>query len=155
MPFAVRKWPSPCDPRTACFCLEGYAFGSVPPFQYRVSTTGALAPYDPLNGSGLLFPHVQFFPLGGCRFEILQAPLQLQIDITPLSLPPYDPPPADTLRWFLRFLSAFPVLAQQGEQRARLPQGVSQPPDVMTLPSGGPNRIPNPVVLLPVPWDAT
>jgi len=63
MAFGVRKWPGPCDPRSPCFCLLGYAFGAVPPNRFRMITTGALFPYLELN-VGLLLPFTVESPGG-------------------------------------------------------------------------------------------
>src|ERR1044072_4128857 len=57
MGYGVRKFPSSTDPREIYFCVVGYANGAVPPYLYKLSSAGALAPFDILH-SGVVLPIV-------------------------------------------------------------------------------------------------
>lgn len=154
MPFGVSKWPLPCDPRNPCFCLIGYAAGAVPPYKFFVQTTGALPPFERMN-DGLLLTF-EFDAGNECVYVGTIGLPALVVDIfaKALSVPPYDPAPASTLRWTLTITATATATTQIGTAEARLPDPVGQPPSILTLPAAGPNLIPNPVVILPRPWDA-
>lgn len=154
MPFGVTKWPAPCDPRDACFCLLGYAAGAVPPWKFFVRTTGALPPFQQMN-VGVLLTFELESPTE-CFYIGTQGPPALFIDFRTehLGVPPYGPPPAATLRWKLSVLATATGEQQDGQAEARLPDPIGQPPAISTLPAAGPNLIPNPVSIEPKAWDA-
>jgi len=154
MPFGVTKWPGPCDPRDACFCIVGYDDGAVPPYKYFLKTTGAMAPFLALNAGVLI--HFEVGGGGDCIFfEFTTMPnVTYNLVTTVLGAPPFPPPPAATLRWKLTVVATATGESQEGEQSARLPFAVDQPPSILTLPAMGPTLIPNPVTIEPRPWDA-
>jgi len=154
MAFGVTKWPLPCDPRTPCFCVLGYAAGAVPPWKYFVQTTGALAPFTKLNDGVLIV--FEFEGGGDCVFVGTASLPLIVVDlfIRALGVPPFAPPPADTLRWTLTVTASASGDRQIGVEAERLPFPVDQPPDFDLIPVAGPDLIPNPVSVEPRPWDA-
>ena len=155
MPFGVRKWPDSCDPRGPCFCLEPYAPGAVPPFAYRIQTTGALPPLDWLNAGDIVTFTVRVglacqFPNG----EPIPGVLNANLDTSPI----FDwlnlPPPLHTLEWILRVAEGTGNL-HQGQSSARFPDAVGMPPAISMSATVGPELIPNPVTITPVKWDTT
>jgi len=53
VPFAVSNWPYSPDPRSSAFSAYGYAFGSVAPWQWIVSSHGASGAWEFLNAGVL------------------------------------------------------------------------------------------------------
>lgn len=49
MPFAVRQWPAPPDPRSSLYSFTGWNWGQVVSFQWVVSTFGATGAWSFLN----------------------------------------------------------------------------------------------------------
>lgn len=155
MAFGVTKWPGPCDPRFACFCILGYGFDGVPAFQYRASSIGALAPFTALLPPGILIPFNFLGSFNICHFDFVDGNDTYSLLIIPLGDPPYAAAPAPTLRWELNFDSNFGTFRQQGLEERRLPVPVSAPPPIQTVAvPPGPNKLPNPVLLVPAAWDA-
>lgn len=154
MAFGVTKWPLPCDPRGACFCLLGYAAGAVPPWKFFLKTTGALPPFQQMN-TGLIVTFELEDPTE-CFYIGTIGPPALFVDLRTehLSDPPYDPAPAATLRWKLELIATVSGDRQIGQEEARLPAPIGQPPAISTLPVAGPNLLPNPVSIEPRAWDA-
>lgn len=153
MPFLVRCWPGNCDPRDSCFCIQGFESGCVPPFQYRATTTGALAPFTVLNGSGLL---VSSSTTGErtCIWSASTGGVAYSFSKTEIGNPPYPPAPAITMGWFLAGLQGSPPFNRfEARQTGRLPQALAT---ILTnTPVSFPTNflVPNPVLLTPAPWD--
>ncbi len=155
MAFGVSKWPLPCDPRDACFCLAGYAGGAVPPFQYRCSSVGALAPFLDLIPPGILVPFIFKGTSNECNFRIVAGDNAYQLLIFPFGGgPPFPPPPQTTIEWLFDAQNSTTFEVQSGGTSERLPPPIALVPPITTVPLSGPNLLPNPVICTPAAWDA-
>lgn len=155
MPFGVTKYPRKCDPRNACFCIDGYAWGAVPPYRYEVFSLGATGEFFPLNAgvmiefnnpssSGCVFLNTASSPLPAINFETAALANWQTV-----------PDPDPTLEWRLTIRDS---LQQElkATLSARFPVAVNAPPDFFVVPnSTSQGTIPNRVQVLPRAWDAT
>lgn len=155
MPFAVKKWPDECDPRTPCFCLKGYAFGAVPPYKFLVSTTNATGYWSILN-TGVIVEWFTETGAGLCSYSatLLSPTRFIRVDISALPNWQTVPPPEHTLKWLANFRHSDSGDTIEGSASARLPDPVGMPPSIDVSPLSGPDLIPDPVALTPQPWDA-
>jgi len=155
MPFGVRKWPDSCDPRGPCFCIRAYAPGAVPPYKFRLKTTFALPPLAYLNLGELCTFNLQ---IGiSCRYPNPAPPpdtTACELSITPLFDWNNVPPPGHTIEWIV-FCGIGTPSEHSGQVSARFPFAVDQPPSVTMRALVGPELIPNPLELIPQPWDET
>lgn len=149
----VSRWPYPCDPRDSCFCILGYDSDGVPPYKYSCFTTGALPPFADLNAGGIVVEFQQSFPSNRCEFFVMVGAVRYFLFTDVLGTPPFGRPPTPTLQWSLQFDNPPGGELQTGRAQARLPDPVADPPAIQTLPSAGPNLIPNPVSIVSRPWD--
>lgn len=154
VPFGVRRFPGSRDPRGATFCAEGFAFGGVPAIVYRFSTTGALAPFDLLNGAGVVLGLTLDSP--GHRewvntdFTANHLSASWQIDGAYLGL---DPGPTFSVNWSFAITSPGEDL-YFGQAVALYPDAINGWPTIAMAPAGiGINKIPNPLLVTPCIWD--
>lgn len=154
MPFAVRRFPNSRDPRSALFCVEGFAFGGVPAIVYRVSTVGALAPFHILNGAGVVLGLSLDSP-GHSEWRVDDVTpyhlfLELDIDGALLGL---DPGPTYSVRWGV-FATAPGEDTYFGFAYALYPDAIDGWPTISVEPVGvGTHKIPNPILITPCIWN--
>lgn len=154
MPFGVRRFPNSRDPRSATFCIEGFAYGGVPAIVYRFSTAGALAPFHHLNGAGVVIGlsldtpgHHEWVSTdftgdhlsGG--LVILGAFLGLDV------VPTYS------VEWSFAITAPGETL-YFGLAQALYPDAINSWPTLALTPAGiGVNKIPNPLLITPCIWN--
>lgn len=156
MPFGVRRFPGSRDPRGALFCTEGFAWGGVPAIVYRLSTTGALAPFDVLNGAGVVLAlsldtpgwHEWINP----DFAGVHLSGGLIIQGAYLGL---DAGPTYSVAWQVAF-TAPGEDAYFGYVRGLYPDAIDGWPTIPMVQTGiGTNKIPNDLLVTPCKWDTT
>ena len=154
MPFGVRRFPGSRDPRGALFCYQGFAWGGVPAIVYRFSTTGALAPFDRLNGAGVVVGFT--FGTGGhhqwFNGDMTSDHLNLTFDIFGDAFG-LDAGPTYSVEWILSITAPMEDY-YIGVQRALYPDAINGWPTIALTQVGiGTNQIPNPVLITPCIWD--
>ena len=149
MPDTVTAWPYYPDPRGANFSIIGFKFGMVPPNKFQAKTTGALGAFVDLN-DGILLSVVTddtfntFYTSGGTGYQSLK--------VGTVAANP-GPPPFSVTIDFVATKVGFPQ--HRGLVRLLFPIGIRDY-TISVLPvGGGPNSIPNPVVLSPRNFSAT
>jgi len=156
MPFGVRRWPGSGDPRDANFCVDGFRPGGTPAIVYRFSTSAALAPFDLLNGAGVVIGlsldtmgHREWF---NGDFTANHLSGGLSIDGDHLGL---DVGPTYSVEW------AFSITAPGedlylGFARALYPDPINGWTTIPLAPASiGSNKIPNPLLITPCIWNTT
>lgn len=126
----------------------------MPPFKYRLNSSGALAPFQGLNAPGIEVPFTVTTPNQLCVFDNFVDGVRWTLRIEVLNAPLFTDPAIPTIRWaFIIF--EFPFGEKyQGSEGARFPDPVGKPPDVSVAPPFEPTRIPNPIEITPLAWDA-
>lgn len=153
MPYAVRKAPASNDPRSWAFLWMGWQYGQVPPYKWRLSTTGALAPFEALN-AGIVLPVATYSDHEYLATGTLSGSLNPTYALEIFTADEPQPFPSD---WTVRF--TFTAVAdgineQAGELKQLWPVAIAQRSidDVLPVPSGT-RYIPNPLIITPVRWD--
>ena len=143
MPLTVRAWPDSTDPRGGLFSVIGYAWGQVPPNQWLLTTTGALAPYEVFN-DGVLVTAIDFGEQTTQHTNIAATTILLKDG----TIEPIGPPPLFTVSMQLNTL-IFPGPLQVGLATAEFPNAIRTWEITMENFGGGGTKFPNPVLMTP------
>jgi len=165
MPFAIRNWPQPPDPRSTCFCIRGFANARTPAYKWTVVTTDATGAWDEYNTIRLMtFRQENEF---GCEWKYLREffdaqpepsfnqresqfftqPVLHPLDVGDLSIE-LGLQVTDTVDGVFVGAQRGSFFAVQPDPQSTFIFNMVQVPG--TLPVGD---IPNPMVIVPRPWD--
>lgn len=153
MPYAVSQWPYSPDPRPNAFGITGFDFGQVPPWRWLMQTTGALAPYDPLN-TGMVWENA-FHTVDSLQYEPV-VPL-IGVDDQVLEFYGQQEPSGGgagtTMFMQIRFELTGP-LQQSGSRLLLYPKALQVNGPFNMLNQGLPSVLmPNPLTITPVRYD--
>jgi len=154
MPFAVSQWPNSPDPRPPDFAIDGWNFGQVPPFSWKMSTTGATGIYAFFN-AGITLRNVFSSPSISFYDPVIPPP---NFVVTTLVISGFQTPQAGPPLHTIAF--GFDILVEtalnfRGDLLLLFPTAIAIQgpiPLVEIQPSDG--TIPNPMELQPLIWDA-
>jgi hypothetical protein len=153
MPYAVSQWPYWPDPRQADWNFLGWDFGQVPPWKWRIDTSGATGIYAQFN-DGVLMEPTGFLP-EDTRWDnqhVLIGAITVILSIKGAD-PPVGIPPGITKSIGI-LMHIGPVRVYGGGLELLWPTAIavqSPIPMVPVAPSAG--TIPNPMSLTPVKWN--
>ncbi len=149
MPLTVTAWPVFPDPRTPAFLGAGFLFGQVGAERYRVTSPGALSPYDELI-DGVLLEFDSQPAAEVWRFKDSSGDYVLDVfsTATPLGIPPFS------VQWLLQITKpAEPRYDVTIRELFPVAIALRSGPAVPIPPPGA--KIPNPVTFTPRNFTAT
>lgn len=151
MPFEVTQWGYSPDPRKPTYAIEGFDFGQLPPWRWKMTTTGAIFPYEALN-AGVVWERSDH----GIDFASF-APLVPIPDVTDPLLGwggTQEPIGGFTINWFCQFFITGADPATSGFFGELYPVAIKARAFTMVNEGGPPPFIPNPLVITPLKWNA-
>lgn len=154
MPFAVSQWPYAPDPRSPAFASDGWNFGQVPPFSWKLSTTGATGVFVFFN-DGITLRNGFESPSFSSYSPVIPPP---SFVVTTLNISgfqaPQAGPPVHTIRFqFDIFVET--SLTYEGLLELLFPVAIQvQGPIPMNEIDPSFGTIPNPMELEPLIWSA-
>ncbi len=142
-PLTVTAWPVFPDPRLPQFSIIGYAFGMVPPDRVRLSSVGAIAPFDDLNSGVQLIlsaeaPPTTTYTSGHGFYQLVKVGF----------VPPNPGPPIHSVSLTLNLNRPGEPL-YTGFILQLFPPGIQNFIITTVPPAPPPNKTPNPIAISP------
>jgi hypothetical protein len=153
MAYAVSQWPYSPDPRQPDFDLIGYAFGQVPPWGWRLSTTNATGIAEPFNGAGVICKPFTVLPQQVSFSNVDSLPDDVSVTMNHSGFPEPVPPGPNTQ--FHSFIVWQGVLPQFSASFGLLwPTAIlARSFPVATKVGIATGTMPDPLLATPVKWD--